>query len=164
MKNEAQSLGLIENGGVHFLGFLDDAPDLVSDLTLLVHPAIREPLGNVLIEASLNQIPIVASNVDGCPEVVVDGQTGTLVDCTQPVTYVDAPGASPLPAVVVDGNTRQLRPPLGPNPEDLASAIVQLLQNPHLREQMGSRAHTRSETLFSIERYVRDLENVYRGT
>ena len=163
LKSEAQSLGLIDKGCVHFMGFLDNAPDLISDLDLLVHPAIRESLGNVLIEASLNQIPIVASNVDGCPEVVVDGQTGILVDCTQPVTYVDAPGASPLPAVVVDGSTRQLRPPLGPNPEDLAGAIVLLLQNPHLREQMGSRARTRSENLFSIERYVRDLENAYRG-
>ena len=164
LKREAHSLGLIDKGDLHFLGFLDNAPDLLHDLDLLVHPAIREPLGNVLIEASLNQIPIIASKVDGCPEVVVDGQTGTLVECTQPVTYVDAPGASPLPAVVVDGGTRQLRPPLGPNPEDLASAIVQLLQNPHLREQMGNRARTRSETLFNIERYVRDLEDAYRGT
>lgn len=143
---------------------MDNAPDLLHDLDLLVHPAIRESLGNVLIEASLNQMPIIASNVDGCPEVVVDGQTGTLVDCTQPVSYVDAPGASPLPAVVVDGDTRQLRPPLGPNPEDLASAIVQILKTPHLREQMGNRARTRSETLFNIERYVRDLEDAYRGT
>lgn len=76
---------------------------------------------------------------------------------------MDAPGASPLPAVVVDDGTHQLRPPRGPSPEDLAGAIVKLLKNPHLREQMGERARTRTETLFSIDRYVRDLENAYRG-
>lgn len=163
LKTEAQKLGLLNNGGLHFLGFLPDAPSLMREMDLLVHPAIREPLGNVLIEAGLNNLPVVASNVDGCAEVIVNGETGTLVDCSQPATYVHAPGASPLPKVVVDGGTRQLRPPLGPSPEDLAAAIVQLSRNPHLREQMGTRARARAKELFSIERYVRELENAYSG-
>lgn len=160
---EAQRLGLLSTGSVHFTGFLLNAPDLIQEADLLVHPAVREPLGNVLIEAGLARLPVVASNVDGCPEVVVDGRTGVLVDCTQSVQYVAAPGASSLPAVVVDGRTRTLRPPLGPSPEDLAAAMVSLLRNPRLRRQMGERAQERAERLFGLDRYVRDLQSVYRG-
>jgi glycosyltransferase involved in cell wall biosynthesis len=158
----AHRLGLSNSGKFHLLGFTPNAPDLLKELDVLAHPSIRESLGNVLIEASLSGIPAVASSVDGCSEVVVNGQTGILVKCTEPVNYIDADGASPLPKVVVDGQTRQLRAPLGPNPKDLASGIVQLLQDPHLREQMGTQARARAEQLFNIQRYVRDLENAYR--
>lgn len=163
LEDEAHRLGLPDKGSVHFLGFSLNAPDLMKEADLLVHPAIREPLGNVLIEAGLAHLPVVASNVDGCPEVVVDGETGVLVDCTLPVEHVPTPGASPLPAVVVDGRTRSLRPPLGPAPERLADAVVGLLRDPQLRHQMGERARERAEQVFSLERYARDLENAYRG-
>jgi glycosyltransferase involved in cell wall biosynthesis len=163
LETEAQRLGLLGIGSLHFTGFLLNAPGLIQEADLLVHPAVREPLGNVLIEAGLARLPVVASNVDGCPEVVMDGRTGVLVDCTQPVEYVAASGASSLPAVVVDGRTRTLRPPLGPSPEDLAEAMISLLLNPQLRRVMGERARERAERLFDLGRYVRDLESVYRA-
>lgn len=163
LEAEAHSLGLLENGSLYFLGFLSNAPDLMEEADLLVHPAIREPLGNVLVEASLACLPAVVSNVDGCPEVIVDGETGMLVDCTVPVEYVRESGASPLPAAVVDGRTRTLRPPLGPNPEMLADAVVKLLRNSRLRRQMGERARERAKEIFGLDRYARDLERAYRG-
>jgi glycosyltransferase involved in cell wall biosynthesis len=150
-------------GKIHFPGFLPDAVNLMPEMDLLVHPSIRESLGNVFIEAGLSRLPVVASNVDGCPEVVVDGETGVLVDCTIPVGHVDAPGAAPLPAVVVDGKTLTLRPPLGLNPEALAEAISKLLHDPQLRRRMGEKARERALRLFSLERYVRNLESAYRG-
>ena len=163
LESEAGQLGLLKNGYVHFLGFLPNVPNLMPEMDLLVHPVIRESLGNVLIEAALARVPVVASNVDGCPEVVVDGETGLLVECTQPVKYVPAPGASPLPAAVVDGHTRMLRPPLGPSPEALADFTVRLLRDPQLRSQMGEQALARSRRIFSLERYVHCLESAYRG-
>jgi glycosyltransferase involved in cell wall biosynthesis len=159
----AHKLELFSSKKFHLQGFTPNAPCFLKEMDLLAHPSIRESLGNVLIEASLTGIPAIASSVDGCPEVIVNGQTGLLVECTQTVTYVGGLGASPLPATVVDGRTRQLRSPLGPSPEDLASAIVKLLQDPYRREQMGLQARARAERLFNIQRYVRDLENAYRG-
>jgi glycosyltransferase involved in cell wall biosynthesis len=163
LESESHRLGLLDEGRVHFLGFLPDAIDLMPEMDLLAHPAIREALGNVLIEAGLARIPVVASNVDGCAEVVVDGETGLLVDCTLPVQHVRALGASPLPTVVVDGRTHALRPPLGPSPEVLAQAIVMLLREPLLRHNMGQWAHERAQHVFSLDRYVRSLERAYRG-
>jgi len=163
LQTQADHLGLTNSGKFHILGFTPQAPSLLGEMDLLIHPSIRESLGNVLIEAGLSGLPAIASNVDGIPEVIIHNETGLLVDCTQPVTHVKAPGASPLPALVVDGPTRQLRPPRGPNPVDLARSIVFLLLNPSERMLMGKRARAHTQEHFSIDRYVRDLENVYRG-
>lgn len=163
LEAEALRLGLMGEGKVYFLGFLPNAVNLMPEMDLLVQPSIRESLGNVFIEAGLSYLPVVASNVDGCPEIVVDGETGVLVDCTEPVDSVDDPRAAPLPTIVVDGKTLVLRPPLGPSPEDLAEAIIGLLRDPQRRHRMGEQARERVKRLFSLERYVQNLESAYRG-
>ena len=47
---------------------------------VFVCPSIYEPLGIVNLEAMACNTAVVASCVGGIPEVVVDGETGTLVD------------------------------------------------------------------------------------
>ena len=49
-----------------------------------------EGLGVVLIEAMELGLPIVASNVGGIPDVVIDGESGILVPEKDPVTLADA--------------------------------------------------------------------------
>ena len=49
-----------------------------------------EGLGVVLIEAMELRLPIVASNVGGIPDVVIDGQSGILVPEKDPVALADA--------------------------------------------------------------------------
>jgi len=67
-------------GKVSFPGFRDDLPALLPCLDLLVHPAMMEGLGIILLQASASGIPIVASRAGGIPEAVVDGETGILVE------------------------------------------------------------------------------------
>ncbi len=45
-------------------------------------PSVYEPLGIVNLEAMATETAVVASRVGGIPEVVVDGETGILVDLT----------------------------------------------------------------------------------
>jgi glycosyltransferase involved in cell wall biosynthesis len=56
-------------GRFHLVGYRDDVPLLLAELTLLVHPARQEPLGRVLLEAAASGVPIVATEVGGTPEI-----------------------------------------------------------------------------------------------
>jgi alpha-maltose-1-phosphate synthase len=52
---------------------------LLSSASLFVCPSVYEPLGIVNLEAMACETAVVASDVGGIPEVVVDGETGRLV-------------------------------------------------------------------------------------
>jgi glycosyltransferase involved in cell wall biosynthesis len=69
---------------VYLPGFRDDLPRILPCLDLLVHPAIREGLGIILLQASASGIPIVATRAGGIPEAVADGETGILVPPEDP--------------------------------------------------------------------------------
>jgi glycosyltransferase involved in cell wall biosynthesis len=70
-----------------------DAAGLMRHLDVLVLPSHEEPFGTVLAEAMAVGTPVVATSVDGLPEVVEDGVTGRLV----------APGApEAIAAAVLD--------------------------------------------------------------
>jgi starch synthase len=52
---------------------------LLSSASLFVCPSVYEPLGIVNLESMACETAVVASDVGGIPEVVVDGETGRLV-------------------------------------------------------------------------------------
>ena len=56
-----------------------DVVQLLSHATVFVCPSVYEPLGIVNLEAMACGTAVVASDVGGIPEVVVDGETGVLV-------------------------------------------------------------------------------------
>ena len=53
---------------------------LHSSATVFVCPSIYEPFGLVILEAMACETAVVASRVGGIPEIVVEGETGFLVD------------------------------------------------------------------------------------
>jgi len=62
-----------------FLGERTDVDELYSLMDVFVLPSHREGLGRVVLEASLLEKPVVATNIRGCRESVNDSQTGILV-------------------------------------------------------------------------------------
>ncbi|HHT9147253.1 MAG: glycosyltransferase, partial [Candidatus Brocadiaceae bacterium] len=70
---------------VLFLGMRNDVPEIISCSDLFVLPSVNEGFGVVLLEAMAMKCPIVATNVGGVPEVVLDGETGILVPPRDPV-------------------------------------------------------------------------------
>jgi len=66
---------------VHMTGFVpyDQVPRYYAACDIIVYPSLYEPLGNVILESNASGKPIIASNVDGIPEIFEEG-TGYLVE------------------------------------------------------------------------------------
>lgn len=73
----AQTLGIADE--TIFLGWRKDIETVLAITDIFVLTSIREGLPNVVLEAMAAGKPIVASDVGGIPEVVVNGLTGFLV-------------------------------------------------------------------------------------
>ncbi len=58
----------------------EDLIRLHTGATVFVCPSIYEPFGLVILEAMACETAVVASRVGGIPEIVVEGETGYLVD------------------------------------------------------------------------------------
>ena len=63
----------------HFIS-VEDLIHLHSGASLFVCPSIYEPFGLVILEAMACETAVVASRVGGIPEIIVEGETGYLVD------------------------------------------------------------------------------------
>lgn len=77
LKQHAERLGIADK--VIFAGFRRDIPRILSELDLLVHPAIMEGLGVAILQAMAAGLPVIATPVGGIPEVVRDGVSGLLI-------------------------------------------------------------------------------------
>ena len=73
----ARSWGL--EGRVHLAGFRQDAARLLRGADLVVHTAAADPHPRAVLEAMAAGRAVVAFDVDGVSETVVDGVTGRLV-------------------------------------------------------------------------------------
>ena len=62
------------------VGFQSDIRDFLSITDLFVLPSYREGLPNSLIEAGSFGIPLLATNINGCNEIIDDCITGILVE------------------------------------------------------------------------------------
>ena len=67
-----------EDGVVSYLGEVEDVREKIKEATCIVLPSYREGTSRVLLEASAIGRPIIATNVPGCKEVVLDHKSGFL--------------------------------------------------------------------------------------
>jgi glycosyltransferase involved in cell wall biosynthesis len=76
----ARELGV----NLRVLGHREDIDRLYGAMDLLVLPSHREGFPRAPMEAAATGIPVVATNIRGCRDTVLDGQTGILVPVREP--------------------------------------------------------------------------------
>lgn len=77
LNKQIRSLGL----GPHitFAGHVDHIAEYMAGFAVVLHTAIDEPFGRVLIEAAASAKPVVAYASGGPSEIIINGKTGFLV-------------------------------------------------------------------------------------
>ena len=70
---------LTEDGIIEYAGFVKDILPLYKKCHAVVLPSYHEGLANVLIEGAAVGRAIIATDIHGCKEAVIDGESGILV-------------------------------------------------------------------------------------
>ena len=139
VKNAVAELAA-ERGGVFWVrDFLPvhEIREILSAATAFVCPSVYEPLGIVNLEAMACSTAVVASDVGGIPEVVIDGVTGRLVH------YDDA-------------DPRSFE-------AGLAEAVNALVADPALAAAYGAAGRQRCIDEFSWTRIAEQTLEIYRA-
>jgi glycosyltransferase involved in cell wall biosynthesis len=76
--------------GITWLGYIDDIVSLWRMCHLAVLPSHREGLPGSLLEAAACGKPLIATDVPGCREIVIQDQTGILVPVENPSALAQA--------------------------------------------------------------------------
>ncbi|MCZ9294220.1 glycogen synthase [Corynebacterium meitnerae] len=124
--------------GVHWVTDMlpkEEIREIYSAADIFVCPSVYEPLGIVNLEAMACETAVVASDVGGIPEVVVDGETGTLVN------YDEA-----------DTTTFE---------KDIASAVNALAADAELTKKFAAAGLARVKQEFTWDKIAQQTVDVY---
>lgn len=75
---------------VWFAGERHDVAEIMRTLDLFVLPSINEGISNTILEAMATGLPVIATDVGGNPELVINDQTGYLVQKQNPAAMAEA--------------------------------------------------------------------------
>ncbi|MEK7642525.1 MAG: glycosyltransferase [Patescibacteria group bacterium] len=88
LENLAKELGISKM--INFLGFVDNAKQLLSGADIFLFPSRTENLPYAILEAGLAGLPIISTSVGGIPEIIKDMESGILVHKNNPKEIAEA--------------------------------------------------------------------------
>lgn len=126
IKDQINQLNISDK--VQLIPFTNEISKIWQSIDIAVVPSIEpEPFGLVAVEAMLAHKPLIGSNHGGLTEIIINNETGFLVEPK--------------------------------NEETLSNALIKLIENPSLRSSFGEKGYQRAINEFSIDTYVKKLEN-----
>ena len=88
------ALSLLREAGLEDIVWLpgerDNVPELLGSMDIFVLPSLAEGISNTILEAMATGLPVVATDVGGNSELVLDGETGFLVPRSDPAALAAA--------------------------------------------------------------------------
>jgi len=69
---------------ITFEGFVNNVNDYISSFNLFVFPSNNEGLGSILLDVMQLQVPIIATNVGGIPDIIENEKNGLLIPAKNP--------------------------------------------------------------------------------
>ena len=73
-KNQANNLT-----NITFEGFVDNVGDYIQCFDMFVFPSLHEGLGSILFDVMQSNVPIIATNTGGIPDIIQNDKNGILV-------------------------------------------------------------------------------------
>ena len=86
---EEAKLKAIAPANITFLGYVADTRVVYAESNIVVIPSRSEGQGIVALEAMASGVPVIAANVGGLAESIIDGVTGVLVAPENPKALAD---------------------------------------------------------------------------
>lgn len=80
----------IPNVNLKIFSNIPNASRYLKNFDIFVLPSIKEGLPYIILEAGLAGLPVVASNVGGISEIIIDGENGILVPPKNPKALAEA--------------------------------------------------------------------------
>lgn len=89
IKNLADKLGVLDR--VIFTGFIDhnELPKYLKISDIFIRPSLSEGMGNSFIEAMASGIPVIATQVGGIPDFLLEGETGLYCGVQNPQSVAE---------------------------------------------------------------------------
>lgn len=161
LRAQAERLGLASR--LRLMGRVSPMDRFYESIDLLLHPALREPYGLSCAEALSVGIPVVATQVDGLPEVVTSGVDGLCVAPTLPLSAFGDYGGDvrDVYPLVYRADRGIVGEPGVPAPEALAAAVLAIVGD-EARYRGFSAAALRAHERLSWERQLQRLLQLLR--
>lgn len=159
---QAQAAKLRLASRVRFAGWIASMDDWYADIDVMLHPALREPYGISCAEALSRGIPVVATRVDGLPEVIEHGVDGL---CVTPTLSLGAFGdfggdRSDVYPLVFRPEQGLVAEPGLPDPAALADAVIDLAGDPARYAAFSSAACATVRGRFSYSAHLSRLKGL----
>ena len=146
---------------VRFYGRIENPYEFLKNQDLLIVPSIREPYGNVIVEAGIMKVPVIASKIDGIPEIIKDGISGVLIEPKDDLDHnLIFDKTLPYPELVVNSEG-QLTKPKQLSPNDLIKEISSLLNNKDKMKLVTKNLYSFVKKNNTVEKYYQSLEKIF---
>ena len=150
-----------DNNRIKFIGTVNNSLNFIKNLDILVVPSIREPLGIVNIEAGLCKTSVIASKIDGIPEVITNNHSGILIKPTKKIILNQHQDQPPIPDFVIDPDNYKMIAPKELDPKELSNKILFLSKNKKIRAKYENNLYQHVKINFLIKGYFDKIENIY---